>query len=671
MNKITNILCFLPGLIILAVGMIALHSSVSMSSEQAALERYYRVISAQNLSLSGNKNTAVEHNIQNIYRKIQMREDWLYWSVIALGLTAFLLLVLNANKLRKLESMNAEKQESLKLLKQRLAAIEASFEGICIVDGDGTLSYMNPALMALHAIPPERRSDYIGKSWLELYNERNREDIHQRILPEFEEKGFWRGKAKLFHDDESSGNQAANKTTHIELLMTRLDSGGFVGAVRDITEQEKADAEKQEMQDQLFQAQKMEAIGRLAGGIAHDFNNILAAMNGNAEFLAEDLEEGSPTHKFALNILQAGRQARSLVDRILTFSRRRGGETEYIDLCTPLHESISMLEATLPKTIELETEINVSKAPVLANATQISQMIMNLCVNARDAMEKDKGKISISLSQPNLIKELPLKLLRDELPGPEEAIPIHIESGPAAGQSLLYLGRIAKKHDYIRLSVSDTGSGIKRAILEKIFEPFFTTKDAHKGTGLGLSSVHGIITAHRGALIIDTTIGQGTRFDVFFPASEAKNIEHDEEEESHPENTGGKILLVEDQQEVLQTTKTMLRRLGYDVETAISGLEALDILREHPDKFDVVVTDQNMPKMTGLELIDEAYPDFKTLPFLLLSGYSEEKLQGMMEEHPAIRAIMRKPVSQKDLGKKLARILKDAPGPASRKTMSG
>lgn len=647
---------FIPGLVILVVGMVALHTSVKLASEQVMLDQYHDVVSAQYEGLTGQEKSAETHRIQSLNQQIRARENWLYWSVIAISLTAFLLLLLNADKLTRLEAMNKEKQEALKLLEQNLAAIEASFEGICIVDGDGNLSYMNSAMMKLHKIPADKRDNYLGESWLELYTPQGREHLFKDVLLAFDGKSFWKGDSEIIRQN--------GDLLQTELSMTRLDSGGFIGTTRDVTDQKKADAEKKDIREQLYQAQKMEAIGRLAGGIAHDFNNILAAMNGYAEFLAEDMEDGSQPQKFALNILQAGRQARALVDRILTFSRRQGGEMEYVDLREPLEESLSMLRATLPKSIEVKTEINLLKAPINANATQISQMIMNLCVNAGDAMEQGKGMLSISLSQPNLIKDVPIALLKNKLPNPQEPPPLRIQDGEPE-QCLLYLGSVAKNKDYIKLSISDTGTGINRLIMEKIFEPFFTTKDIHKGTGLGLSSVHGTITAHGGALVIDSRLGQGTRFDLFFPMSEEKAVAPDDLDEAHMDHAGGTVLVVEDQPEVQQMTVTMLERLGYEVEAALSGLEALDILRENPGKFDVVVTDQNMPQMTGLELVNEAYLDFEDLPFLLLSGYSEEKLENLMRAHPAIKAILRKPVLQKNLGQKVAQILKESVGDKS------
>ena len=198
---------------------------------------------------------------------------------------------------------------------------------------------------------------------------------------------------------------------------------------------------------------------------------------------------------------------------------------------------------------------------------------------------------------------------------------------------------------------------MSKAVMEHVFEPFFTTKPVEKGTGLGLSTVHGVISAHRGALKIDSALGQGTRFELYFPLSEEEQGEQNAEEMQMINDGGQNILLVEDQDNVREMTTRMLERLGYEVATATNGLEAMDMLRKMPNYFHLVITDQNMPKMTGIELIEQAYIDHPDLPFILLSGYSEQKLQDIIQEHPSVRAILRKPIAKADLETKLAQVL--------------
>lgn len=579
------------------------------------------------------------------------RESRIYWSAAIMGLAGFVLLLFNTRKLRKLEAFNSEKKASLRLLEDRLAAMEACLEGIGIVDADGNLTYMNRALMELHGIKPHEAKLYIGGSWLNLYSYRGQEYVREHVARELQKNGYWRGRSPIIRLDGA--------VRQVELAITLLPGTGFIGTARDVTEQLRTEQEKKEIQDQLYHAQKMEAIGRLAGGMAHDFNNILAAMNGYAEFLVEDLKDGSQEQGFAYNILRAGLQARSLVDGILAFSRRTDVEIQAFDLRAPLEECLSMLRASLPRTIEMRTDIADEDTPLEGNATRIAQAIMNLCVNARDAMEDEKGLLTVSLGKAGE-KDAPETMFLREAPDPKTPPIIRLED-LAPGQTRLIMGSLVRNRDYARLSIEDTGCGMSRVIMEHIFEPFFTTKPIDKGTGLGLPTVHGVVASHGGAMIIDSRLGAGTRFDLFLPV--AANSRAAQGALAAPERTlggEGKILLVEDQDEVRRMTETMLARLGYTVESTKTGLDALAILRREGGVFDLVLTDQNMPKMTGLELAQQALLDYPDLRFVLLSGYAQERLQDFMKEQPAIRASLRKPVSQSALGRALEQVLNEA-----------
>ena len=627
--------------------MLTVHSSVLLLDEHERIEEAYKNLIEAHVSDVTDEELRVYADLFVLSGQVDSKKIWMYWSVIALGLTGFLLVVLNADKLRKLEIRNQEKKQTLKLLEYRLAAMEVSFEGIGIVDSDGNLNYMNTSLMRLHGIETAEVQRFLGTSWLSLYSPEGQEHLRSHVLPVLNKEGYWRGVSPIVRRDGS--------IVRAEMSLTQLSDGGFIGTARDITEQENAERERKVMQDQFFQAQKMEAIGRLAGGIAHDFNNILAAMNGYAEFLKEDLAEGSAEQKFAINILQAGEQARTLVDQILSFSRRESAEAQTIDLCIPVLESIAMLEASLPKTIELQKDFGLRKAPIYANATEITQIIMNLGVNAKDAMGDDHGVLKIGLHKVNSVDYADRGWIRDALYSSKDALPIHIED-KAPHHTCLMLGGMLRESDYICLSVEDTGSGMSRVVMERVMEPFFTTKPVDQGTGLGLSIVHGVIGAYSGALLIESIVGQGTRFDIFFPLSRDAEAQIAHQRDTHISQRAGHILLVEDQVEVRQMTQTMLFRMGYSVETAGTGLEALMLIRDRPDDFDLVLTDHNMPKMTGLELVYQVYMDFPDLPFVLLSGYSLEALEALMREHPAIHATLRKPVLQKNLADTLEQV---------------
>ena len=413
---------------------------------------------------------------------------------------------------------------------------------------------------------------------------------------------------------------------------------------------------KEDLQRQIHQAQKMEAVGRLAGGIAHDFNNILAAVNGYAEFLVDDLKDRPKQQKFAESILSAGRQATGLVDQMMTFSRRNSAEFVAMDVVVPLQDSVSMLSASLPKTIEMKSDVSLDRAIMQGNPIQISQVIMNLCVNAKDAMEDNHGCLSIGLKAVNARDYEGWDMVEDSLPVYGD-LPAARIMGLGKNTTRLILSTMARGQDYLCLSIADSGSGIKRATMEHIFEPFFTTKSVDKGTGLGLSTVHGIILSHQGAMIIDSTVGEGTSFYLFFPMA------HSDVESEHSdvaEGQGalqGRVLLAEDQEEVRDMMVARLARLGLEVECAENGVEALAILQENPTHFDLVITDQNMPKMTGLELAEQASKELPDLPFVLVSGYSKNKLRDFKNKQSSIKAILRKPISSKALEKEIRLVL--------------
>jgi len=408
-----------------------------------------------------------------------------------------------------------------------------------------------------------------------------------------------------------------------------------------------AERDKEALKEQLHQAQKLEAIGRLAGGIAHDFNNILAAMNGYAEFLIDDLDKDSDQHGFARNILTAGKQAGDLVEKMLAFSRRDASEMKEMHLSESIDETVSMLRASLPKTVEFESEIADADHMMIGSQNLISQALMNLCVNAKDALPNEKGRLMVSMALADLSNFKSLKRC-DELPDDNYLPFIGIED-ISATHTCLSLGRIVEGQDYVCLSVADSGSGMSHAIMENIFEPFFTTKPVDQGTGLGLAMVHGVIASHKGAMVINSIAGKGTRFDLLFPSVGKKKVIKEQSLHDESWQAVGRILVVDDQESVRTVAMMMLKRMGFETECCDSAQAAMEILREHPDYFNVVVTDHNMPDMTGLELIATMAKDQPTIPFVLMTGYSPEKMEGMVADYPMVRAILKKPLNRDEL----------------------
>jgi len=572
----------------------------------------------------------------------------LYLSIITVGFVSLVLVVTNARNAHNNARHAAELSRLNNVLENRLAAMELSLDGILTVDKDGILRYMNKCLMELLQIRAEDQWKYIDLPWDGLFPEDVFLFLQDNALEALDGKGTWVGEYALHTND---------KTRIIELSLTRLPDGGFVGTNRDVTDRKHHENERQALQNQFYQAQKMEAIGRLAGGVAHDFNNILAAINGYTGFLIEDLDDRPDEQKFAQKIMAATQQAKKLVDQILTFSRRNDTAEQIVDVVDVLHENISMIQASSMSSIDIQEKRSLDSAYVQGNATQVSQAIMNLCVNALDAMEDKHGvlKVEVKSFDPSYLRKLGMI----EAGGlPQEYSPIvRIEDGKQSGQTLLMLGSVEQGQPYVCLSIADTGSGITREVMENVFEPFFTTKAIDKGTGLGLSTVQGVVVQHRGAMVIDSIVGLGTRFNLFFPI--AKNIVEETAAEVSTQEyiqfDDTRVLLVEDQDTVRDMMEKMLQRMDLNVISVPNGARALEVLRSYQETrpFDLIITDHAMPHMTGLELAQECSSLFPDLPFIIASGYSREKLQQCMHDYPSIKAVLRKPVGKEDMKNKI------------------
>jgi len=498
-----------------------------------------------------------------------------------------------------------------------------------------TVNEINTKLHSFHEVELSHNTDYENKVISAL--EDKAQHAGKRLYWYVWILGFSGFVLVLMNVDKLRRLAEANRQTEesLELLEAQLQSI------------QKSEREKTALQEQLHQAQKLEAVGRLAGGIAHDFNNILAAINGYTEFLIDDLKPKSQEHGFAQNIMKAGAQARELIDKMLTFSRRDRDETMQFNMADPFDETLSMLKASLPKSVEVITDCNDDNYIIHGNPTSISQALMNLALNAKDAMPNEKGNLMLSLSRADM-EHFQEMGYQENLPATSD-MPLVAITDVSATHTRLTLGKLARNQDYMCLSVADSGTGMTRMIMEHIFEPFFTTKTVDKGTGLGLAMVHGVVASHRGAMQINSIAGKGTRFDLLFPILGRQTDAASPPTKNEHWKAVGNILLVEDKDDVRDMMKTMLERLGFDVETCDGALAAKEIIEEHPDYFNVVVTDQNMPKMSGIELVQDIAPKYPSLPFVIVSGYSIEEMRDIMKEHPSVKAILKKPIDREKL----------------------
>lgn len=394
---------------------------------------------------------------------------------------------------------------------------------------------------------------------------------------------------------------------------------GLRGVTIDISERKQVEETLRQREEQLRHAQKMEAIGTLAGGIAHDFNNVLGIIVGYCELAQMGLPLEQAAQPYLAQILKASNRAKDLVQQILTFSRQQEHERKPIRLQPVLEETLQLLRATLPSTIELRQRLDPQAPLALADPTQIHQVMMNLGTNAWHAMQEQGGVLEVTLSS------------------------IEIDAALAEAHPDLRPGH------YLQLVVSDTGHGMDRATLKRIYDPFFTTKAPGKGTGLGLAVVHGVVKNHRGAITVATEPGKGTTFTLYLPAHASAQIAPPSQPTPPSARGQARILFIDDEETLAQLGKMLLEQMGYQVTVQTNSLAALEKFRAQPEAFDLVITDQTMPRMSGTELAKTLLTDYPTLPILLTTGYnatiSQEQAQAL-----GIRDLLMKPYTVQSLG---------------------
>lgn len=390
-------------------------------------------------------------------------------------------------------------------------------------------------------------------------------------------------------------------------------------------ERKRAEAEKAELEMQLRQAQKMEALGTLAGGIAHDFNNILGVVLGYSEMAIAALPEGSRPRQYVQQVMTAGHHAKLVVDQILLFSRRGRHARQPVFVQPLVQETIELLRASLPTTIAMRLHLAAEDATVMGDPTQLHQVVMNLCTNAAQAMQGG-GTLDIVLEVAEIAQDL------------------------ALSHGTLPAGR------YVRLTVRDTGYGMDEATLERVFDPFFTTKPAGSGTGLGLSTVHGIVANHGGTMNIRSQPGEGSTFEIYLPCAEASAASDVEAEAPIPYGNGETILLIDDEKPLVLLGEEMLAALGYEPVGFQHSRQALHAFRADPQRFDLVITDEVMPELTGTQLAAQLHEIRPELPIILMTGYGGSILPQQIRA-TGTREVLRKPLQSRDLAESIARHL--------------
>ncbi|MCP4118092.1 MAG: response regulator [Desulfobacteraceae bacterium] len=414
--------------------------------------------------------------------------------------------------------------------------------------------------------------------------------------------------------------------TRINAATIREDSDtlkGYFALVSDLTEVR--DAREVLMEKCLAQAQKMESIGTLAGGIAHDFNNILFPLIGYAELLKEDLGQETAHHHYIVAILHAALRAKDLVSQILTFSRQAEGEIKPLRVYLLVNEVLKLLRSTLPTTIKIRSNLDSHCGLVAADPTQVHQVIMNLATNAFHAMETTGGSLEISLKQVSM----------DE----DESVFLELPAG-----------------NYAQLTVTDTGTGIDKKLLDKIFDPHFTTKEKNTGTGPGLSMVREVVGQSKGGLRIYSEPGKGTTVHVYLPVVGSRDIGEPRKKQEPIQGGTESILLVDDEEDIIHMSQALLTRLGYHVTALTNSREALERFTASPEAFDLVITDMTMPGMTGIQLAENMKVVRPDIPMILCTGFSRQ-VNGEAARAMGIDGVVLKPLVKREMADIIRKVL--------------
>jgi PAS domain S-box-containing protein len=501
-------------------------------------------------------------------------------------------------------------EEALRQSEEKYRSLVENINDIIYeIDSNGIITYISTVAEILTGY---NQSELIGRNIFDF--------IHREDLPRIQQQ-FQKVLSGQLGPSEYRFITKSGETIWIRSssrpIIREGNPVGLRGVGADITETKKIEA-------QLHQAQKMESIGTLAGGIAHDFNNILGIILGNTELALDDVPEWNPAQQNLKEVRNACMRAKDLVRQILAFTRKTEQELKPVKIGPLVEEALGLLRASIPTTIEIQQNISAESDTVMADPTQIHQILMNLCTNAAQAMQGTGGVLEIALVDEELSED---------------------EVGKYEG---LTPGR------YVRVTVSDTGPGIDPSVLDRIFDPYFTTKGLGEGTGMGLSVVQGIVKNHHGSVYIETEVGKGTSFHVLLPITE-EEITATESPEEFP--TGNeRILFVDDEAALAKMGQLILERLGYQVESKTDPAKALEVFRENPDGFDLVITDMTMPQMTGESLARELMATRPDIRILICTGYSR-----MMDEEKArtlgIRGFIMKPLSTSDMARTVREVL--------------
>jgi len=522
-------------------------------------------------------------------------------------------------ELSKIITRLKQTETSLMKSEQKLRnIIEHSNELFYLHDTDHNLTYVSPQSIDFFGYTP----DETKVKWMELMTSN---PINQAGF-EITQKAIQTGEKQKPYILEGRSKDGKNILLEIEESPIIDETGKTVliaGAARNITDRKRAEEDKEKLETQLRQSQKMEAVGTMAGGIAHDFNNILSIILGNTELAIRDVPEWHPVKESLDEVRKACLRAKDIIRQLLSFGRKSEMQLRPLDISVILRESLKLIRSSLPSYVEIRQNFDEDIWTTLADPTQINQILINLSTNAADAIGNAGGILSVSLENVEIAR------LDPEL---------NLEPGR-----------------YVKIKISDTGIGISAEDMERIFDPYYTTKNVGKGTGMGLAVVHSIVETHNGRINVSSTPGKGTTFEIFLCSIDEAPIAEAQENETllHGKET---ILFVDDEESIVKLNKVRLERLGYQVIGTADPLEALELFRHNSIQFDLVITDMTMPNMTGDRLAAEIMKVRPHIPIILCTGFS-----GRISEEQAlekgIRAFVMKPLELKDLAETVRNVL--------------
>ena len=494
-------------------------------------------------------------------------------------------------------------------IKKYHTIIEQASAIVVITDKDGNIQYVNPMF---EKVTGYKKEEAIGQNPRILKSGKHPQSFYENLWNTILSGKTWEGE---FINKKKDGSLYFEEATIFPIKDINGEIINFVAIRKDITK-------TKELEEQLLQAQKLEAIGRLTGGIAHDFNNILTILSGYTEMLENSIDKKSRQFNYLIKLKDAIDRASELVNKLLAFSRKQPFNPKPVDLVDEVKKLEKMLKRLISEDIVIKFTYDVDSIIIYADTTQIEQILINLIVNARDAIYEKKDSLN---------KEIEVRIGKRKLKGIE----------------------------YAKISVKDTGIGIPKTLQKKIFEPFFTTKKAGVGTGLGLSTVYGIVMQNNGKIKVDSEYGKGTKFIIYLPVYEKSDYKENEREDkiiSLPKGNG-KILVVEDELDIRKILKDNLSALGYSVLEASNGMEALQILEEKKYNIDLIISDLIMPEMDGNDLYREVQKKNPLIKFLFISGYTDDVLS---EIGISIKNLnfLKKPFNIKDIAIKIKEILK-------------